>query len=121
MKTQFLLLSAAALAMSATLAHARPDTQVQAFIDRVQSQADDRLADTGVKLGDRTVNVRASVDPDGRLWGVQVTRSSGSPDADDRIARALNSLRVTPTPDQLIGANVNLVLTGARLTQTATR
>lgn len=111
MKTQLLALGAAGLlALSASVAHASPDAQVQSFLKKVEAQADGRLAAAGVDLAGRTVTVKATVDAEGFLYGVHVVRSSGSRDADYAVEQALHRLRVNDAPAQLAGADVTFVL-----------
>jgi TonB family protein len=111
MKTQLLALGAAGfLALSATLAQASPDAQVQSFLKKVEAQADGRLAAAGVDLTGRTVTVKATVDSEGLLYGVHVVRSSGSRDADFAVEQALHRLRVNDTPTELAGADVTFVI-----------
>jgi TonB family protein len=111
MKTQLLALGAATLlALSSTAALASPDAQVQAFLKKVETQADGRLAAAGVDLTGRSVAVKATLDSQGLLYGVHVVRSSGSRDADYAVEQALHRLRVNDAPAQLAGADLTLVI-----------
>jgi TonB family protein len=109
MQAQLLMLSAAGLLLAST-AHAAPSAEVRRFIDQTEAAADARLAERGVDLQGRTAAVRVTVGGDGRLYGVQVVRSTGSRETDDAIEDALRKLRVKDAPAMLSGAQVTLPL-----------
>jgi TonB family protein len=107
MKTQVLGLSAAALLLAASAAHAAP-SETQAYAERAQARAEALLRDAGVDLTGQSVAVRATVRSDGHLSGVYVVDSSGSRDVDHAVETVLRKVVVGDAPLGLIGGAVTI-------------
>jgi len=110
MRLQFLTLAALAALAAGGAAQAQPASSVQSFVDRVQGEANARLADSGVSIAG-AARIRFSVDSRGYVSAVRVLRSSGSSEADARIREALQQMHVDAVPADLLGANVMLEVT----------
>jgi len=106
MKTPPVLLGAAALALAASAAHAGP-SELQLYAARAKADAHNLLREARVDLKGRSVSVRARVDINGLLTGLEVVRSSGSPAADLAVEAVLK--RVV-AKDPLFGFNDGAVL-----------
>ncbi len=91
MKTPAFVLGAAALALVASASHAAP-SGLQGYADRARSDAQNLLREARLDLKGRSVSVRARVDIDGRLTGVEVVRSSGSTGADLAVESILEKV-----------------------------
>jgi TonB family protein len=91
MKTHAFLLSAAALILAASPTWAAP-SELQRYADRAKTDAQSLLHASRLDLEGRSVSVRATVDIDGRLTGMQVVRSSGSRDADIAVEAMLKKV-----------------------------
>ena len=111
MKAQLLVLSAAGLLLAGapfSSASAAP-VDVQRFMAAANADADQRLSDRGVTLGDKTLAVRARVGV-GRLNGARVVGASGSAELDNQVAAALRNLRTDKAPPELVGREITLTL-----------
>ena len=91
MKTQAFLLTAAALVLAASATWAAP-SELQRYADRAKVDAQSLLRGARLDLKGQSVSVRAKVDVDGRLTGMQVVRSSGSRDADIAVEAVLKKV-----------------------------
>jgi TonB family protein len=109
MKTQLLGLTAAGLLLAATSAAATTTPwQSQTYADRVQARADALLRAAGIDAQSQPVTVRARVNPDGHLAGVQVLHTSGSPEVDRAVADVLRKVLVADAPVGLLDGAVTL-------------
>jgi hypothetical protein len=116
MMTRILLLSAAGLLFTASASLAAP-SELQHYTDRAQAKAQALLSTTGLDFKAQPVSVRATVNPDGRLNGMQVVRSSGSRDTDLAVETVLRKIVVTDPPLGLTGGAVTLNVSAAPLVQ----
>ena len=107
MKLHHFVAGAAAVALAAAQAQAAP-SEWQGYAARAQAKADAQLRDAGVDLRGQTVSVRATVAPDGRLTGLNVVKSSGSPDTDRAVKAVLSGLIMADAPLGLIDGAVTL-------------
>jgi hypothetical protein len=110
MRLNALFQAAAALSLTATIAHsATPDLQQRAD-DRWAAQArhtlDSQLLNSGVQPGDKRVSVEVSVGADGVLSSPLLLNTSGSPIADAQIESAIRKVAVTAPPTELSGRRV---------------
>jgi TonB family protein len=109
MKTQLPGLSAAALLLAASAsAFAAPLSESQQYLQHLQPKADALLRAAGIGPQTQAVSVRAKVAPDGKLAGIEVVRTSGSPDVDRAVAEVLRRLIVTNAPLGLLDGAVTL-------------
>jgi TonB family protein len=88
MKTPAVLLGAAALALAASAAHAGP-SELQRYAAHAKADAQNMLREARLDLEGRSVSVRARIDVNGHLTGLEVVRSSGSPSADLAVEAVL--------------------------------
>lgn len=109
MKSQFLVLSAAAFLMAAPAANAAL-SESQIYANRIQPRVDRLLRDAGIGPQAQPVSVRATVALDGHVTGVQVLRSSGSRDTDRAIATVLRNVVAADAPVGLLDGAVTLNL-----------
>ncbi|MDB5479125.1 MAG: hypothetical protein JWO83_178 [Caulobacteraceae bacterium] len=116
MKTQVFLLSAAALVFAASASHAAP-SELQRYADRAKVNAQNLLRTTRLDLKGQSVSVRAKVDLDGRLTGIQVVRSSGSPDADAAVETVLRKVVVSNPLFGLTDGAVSMTVTAAPIVE----
>jgi TonB family protein len=117
MKAQLLMLSAVGLLVAASSSHAATAPELQAFLDRAQAQAENRLDVAGVDLKGQPVAVRGSVDSEGKLRAIHVVRSTGSRDTDFAVEKALKRMSVANVPPLLVGGEVTLALGGPPIVQ----
>jgi TonB family protein len=110
MNTRVILASAAALLLTAA-AHAAP-SESQRYADRVKAEAQTLLRETQLDLRGQTVSVRAKVDVDGRVTGMQVVRSSGSGEADAKVATLLRKVVAADPPFGLTDGAVLMTVNG---------
>jgi len=96
MNTRLFLLSAALVTLAASAALAAP-TESERYAGKAEAMAQALLSHTGVDFSNRPVSVRAKVDVDGSLQGLEVVSSSGSLEA-DRAAEAVLKRIVTADP-----------------------
>lgn len=115
MKATTMALSAAALLAFGAVAQAAP-RDVRDYLDRAGDKAAAEVAAAGVDVGEG-LGVKAQVNADGRLTGIQVTKSTGSAETDQAALKALKRLRVQSPPNALLGADVNLVVGKAPFAQ----
>jgi TonB family protein len=108
MKTQILALSAAALMLAATAAAATPAESDQYAANRLLPKAESLLSAAGIGAQNQPVSVRATVSPDGHVTGLQVLRSSGSPDTDRAVAGVLRKVLAADAPVGLLDGAVTL-------------
>ena len=112
MKTNLLVLSAAALLLATGGAHADPNAIDRAYLASVARQADGRLADASVQLaGPLRITGELSGE---RLSGVRF-KSTGNLATDDAVARALRRMPIAQVPPELSGRTVTLMLGPAAL------
>jgi TonB family protein len=111
MKAQFLKLSAAGLLLAAATSFATA-AELQPVPRRTQAQADRLLSAAGVDVQAQSVSVRASIDPDGRVTGVNVLRSSGSRETDRVVEAVLKRVIRADPPLGLTDGTVTLTLAG---------
>lgn len=121
MKTQVFLLSGAALVLAASPTWAAP-SELQRYADRAKVDAQTLLRATRLDLlKGRSVSVRATVDVDGRVTGMQVVRSSGSPDADIAVETLLKKVVAKEPLFGLADGAVLLTVNGAPMVEAAAR
>src|SRR5258708_24358211 len=118
MKTQACWLSVAGLFFAAGASHAAQPSELQRYADRAQAQAQKLLGGLDVKTG--SVSVRATVNPDGHLSGIQVMRSSGSRSVDLAAETVLRKIVVADPPLGLTDGAVVLKVSGAPVLQAKT-
>ncbi len=118
MKTQVFLLSAAALILAAAPTWAAP-SETQRYADRAKAEAQSLLRATRLDLKGHSVSVRATVDVDGRLTGMQVVRSSGSPDTDIAVETVLKKVVARDLLFGLTDGAVLLTVNGAPVVEAA--
>jgi TonB family protein len=118
MKTQAFLLSAAALVLAASPTWAAP-SELQRYADRAKVDAQALLRATRLDLKGQSVSVRATVDVDGRVTGMQVVRSSGSPDADIAVETLLKKVVAKEPLFGLVDGAVLLTVDGAPMVEAA--
>jgi TonB family protein len=107
MNTRLPLLAATGLLFAASAVHAAP-SELQRYADRAMARADTLLTATGVDFQTQPVSVRASVDLDGRISGVRVLRSSGSPRTDHAVEAVLRRIVRADPPLGLTNGAVTL-------------
>ncbi|THD70230.1 TonB C-terminal domain-containing protein [Phenylobacterium sp.] len=110
MKTQLLGLAAAGLLLAAATSAATAATpwESKAVSDRLQARTDALLRAAGIDEQTPPVSVRARLTPDGHLAGVQVLRTSGSPEVDQAVANVLRKVLVADAPVGLLNGAVTL-------------
>lgn len=118
MKTQAFLLGAAALVFAASASIAAP-SESQRYADRAKAKAENLLRATRLDLKGQTVSVRAKVDLDGRLTGMQVVRSSGSRDTDLAVETVLKKVIVRDPLFGLTDGAVLMTVVGAPIVEAA--
>ena len=121
MKTQAFWLSVAGLFLAAGASHAAQPSELQRYTDRAQAQAQRLLSAAGLDVRTASVSVRATVNPDGRLSGLQVIRSSGSPSVDLAAETVLRKIVAADPPLGLTDGAVVLNVSGAPLVQAKAR
>jgi len=77
------------------------------YLRRAKAEA---VAETAAADLPADVAVKMRVGGDGRLYGAQVVRSSGSPEVDRKVTRALRFTRVPDPPIWLVAGAVTLAL-----------
>ena len=107
MKTSLLLAGVSAILFAATASHAAPSESDQ-YAQRANARAEALLQAAGIDTRAQAVSVRASVAPDGRLTGLQVIRTSGSPEVDRAVTAVLRRIIVTDAPVGLLDGAVTL-------------
>lgn len=107
MKTSLLLAGVSAILFAATASHAAP-SESDRYAQRANARAEALLHAAGIDTQARAVSVRASVGPDGRLTGLRVLQSSGSPDVDRAVAAVLQKIVLTDAPVGLLEGAVTL-------------
>ena len=107
MNTRILALSAAGLLFAASASQAAV-SELQHYTDKAQARAETLLRATGLDFNTQSVSVRATVGLDGRLSGLRVVRSSGSPDTDRAVETVLRKIVVADTPLGLTDGAVTL-------------
>ncbi len=112
MKAQFLRLSAAGLLLASTTSFATA-AELQPVPRRTQVEADRLLGAAGVDAHAQTVSVRARIDPDGRVTGVEVLRSSGSRQTDRVVEAVLKRVIRADPPVGLADGAVTLNVGGS--------
>jgi TonB family protein len=120
MKTQVFLLTAAALVLAAAPTWADP-SETQRYADRAKTDAQSLLRATRLDLKGQSVSVRAKVDLDGHLTGMQVVRSSGSRDTDVAVETVLKKVVVKDPLFGLTDGAVTLTVVGPPLDEVAAR
>ena len=115
MKTRFLALSAAGL-LFASASHAAV-SELQQYTDRAQARAASLLRKTGLDFNAQPVSVRATIGLDGQLRGLQVVRSSGSPDTDRAVKTVLRRILLLNAPLGLTDGAVTLNVGQAPIVQ----
>ena len=118
MKAQVFLLSAAALVFAASATWAAP-SESQRYADRAKADAQSLLRATPLDLRGQSVSVRAKVDLDGRLTGMEVVRSSGSRDTDVAVETVLKKVVVKDPLFGLTDGAVTLTVGGTPLDEVA--
>ena len=116
MKLKILLLSAAALSFAASASQAT-DSETQYYSARAQARLPSLLRAARIDSTVRSVSVRATVDPEGRLTGMKVLRSSGSRDTDSAVETVLRKLVRTDPPLGLNDGAVTLNLNPAPIVE----
>jgi TonB family protein len=112
MNTRAFLLTAAALLFGASATHATP-SESQRYADRAKAKADSLLHASRLDLGGQSVSVRAKVDIDGRVIGMDVVRSSGSRDADLAAETILRRVVASDPPMGLSDGAVLMTVSSA--------
>jgi TonB family protein len=107
MKAQFLRLSAAGFLLASATSFATA-SELQPVPPRAQARADRLLSAAGLDAQIQPVSVRASIDPDGRVTGVSVLRSSGSRHTDRMVETVLRRVIRADPPLGLTGGAVTL-------------
>ena len=121
MKTQAFLLSAAALVFAASATWAAP-SELQRYADRVKIDAQTQLRATRLDLlKGQSVSVRATVDVDGRVTGMQVVHSSGTHDADIAVETLLKKVVSREPLFGLADGAVLLTVNGAPMVEATAR
>jgi TonB family protein len=111
MKFHHLLAGAAAVLLAASQVQAAAaSTEFQTYVERAEAKADAMLRAAGVDIETQSVTVRVTVNPDGRLTGAQVVRSSGSPATDHAVETVLRKIVATNAPLGLVDGAVTLNL-----------
>ena len=109
MKTSLLLAGVSAILFAAGASHAAPsDSESDQYAQRANARAEALLQASGIDLRAQAVSVRASVGPDGRLTGLRVIRTSGSPDVDRAVAAVLRKIVLADAPVGLMDGAVTL-------------
>ena len=78
------------------------------YAERVQAKTDALLRAAGIDEQSPQVSVRARINPDGHLAGVQVLHTSGSPELDRTVAEVLRKVLVADAPIGLLDGAVTL-------------
>ena len=118
MKTHAFLLSAATLVFAASATWAAP-SELQRYADRTKADAQNLLRTTRLDLKGQSVSVRAKIDVDGRVTGMQVVRSSGSHDADIAVETLLKKVVAREPIFGLADGAVLLTVNGAPMVEAA--
>ena len=118
MKIHAFLLSAAALVFAASATWAAP-SELQRYADRAKVDAQTLLQTTRLDLKGQSVSVRAKVDLDGHLKGMEVVRSSGSRDADLAVEAVLKKVVAKEPLFGLTDGAVLLTVNGAPIVAAA--
>lgn len=111
MKAQFLRLSAAGFLLASATSFATA-SELQPVPRRTQVEADRLLSAAGVDAQAQPVSVRARIDPDGRVTGVDVLRSSGSRQTDRAVETVLKRVIRADPPLGLTDGAVTLNVGG---------
>jgi len=117
MKTPVFSLFITGLILAASVAHAAQPSELQGYTDRAQAHAQRLLSTAGLDGRTVSVSIRATVDPDGRLSGVQVMRSSGSRSIDIAAETVLRKMIATDPPVGLTDGVVILKVSEAPIAQ----
>ena len=118
MKTHAFLLTAAALVLAAAPTWAAP-SETQRYADRAKADVQTLLRATRLDLKGQSVSVRANVDLDGHLKGMEVVRSSGSRDADLAVEAVLKKVVAKEPLFGLTDGAVLLTVNGAPIVAAA--
>ncbi len=121
MKTQVFPLLITGLILAASVAHAGQPSELQSYTDRAQTHAQRLLSTAGLDGRTGSVSVRATVDPDGRLSGIQVMRSSGSRSVDIAAETVLRKVIAADPPLGLTDGAVTLNVSEAPIVQAKAR
>ncbi len=111
MKAPFLTVVSVALTLASATSFATA-SEVQPVAPGTQAKADRLLSAAGVDPRAQTVSVRASIDPDGKVTGVTVLRSSGSPQTDRKVVAVLKRVIRADPPLGLTDGAVTLNVGG---------
>lgn len=120
MKTHAFLLTAATLVFAASATWAGP-SETQRYADRAKVEAQSLLRATQLDLKGQSVSVRAKVDVDGHLKGMEVVRSSGSRDADLAVETVLKKVVAKDPLFGLTDGAVTLTVVGTPLVEASAR
>ena len=80
------------------------------FLKQTQAKAQRLLRAAGLDLAAYTIVVRATVDGDGAVTGVQVARSSGAPGVDDLVEAVLRNILRSSAATRLMAGVITLRL-----------
>ena len=122
MFSKLLVLGAATLCFAAASAsHAATRLDMPEFSHPAKAQAQRLLGVANVDTQGRMVTVRAAIDPDGKVTGVRVVRSSGSRDTDRTIEAVLQTVIHSYPPLGLMDGSVTMSVGDARFEQAETQ
>lgn len=109
MKTLSIVLPATLLALAGA-AHAADLNDGLGAADYLRRAKAEAVAETAATDLSADVAVKMRVGGDGRLYGAEIVKSSGSPETDRKVARALRFTRVPDPPTWLVAGAVTLAL-----------
>ena len=106
MKLNLIVLSAA-FVFAASASHATP-SETERYADWARVRSEPLLRAAGVDADAPSVSVRASVSLGGKITGIQVLHSSGSPDTDAAVVAVLRKIIWSKPPSGLVDGAVTL-------------
>lgn len=109
MYSKLLMLGAATFCLAASTSFATA-SELQPVPRAAQAAADRLLRDAGLDANTSSVSVRARIDLDGRVTGIQVLHSSGAPETDRKVEAVLKRVVRTYPPVGLSNGSVTLRL-----------
>lgn len=107
MNTKVIMMSAAGVLFAGSVSQAAVP-ELQRYADRASAKVQALLCATGRDFTAKSVSVRATVDPDGRMNGLRLMQSSGDRDTDLTVERVLRKVVETDPPVGLSNGAVSL-------------
>jgi hypothetical protein len=108
MKPQLLMLAAASLFASATVARAEPRSVDELYLTVIAIQTNARLARAGLAPGAEPIQVRATLG--GSRLGMIRVSPTGDPKTDKAIRRTLGKMSIAQPPSDLANSQITVTL-----------